>query len=55
MLSNEELLNIKGGASTFSAALFTAITNVFIKLYKLGQTVGSALRRSSEKNYCKIS
>lgn len=52
MLSKEELLEIKGGS--VSAALISAITNIFVKLFDFGKSVGSALRRTSSKNYCRI-
>ena len=53
MLSKEELFVIKGGS--FSAALLNSISRLVDTLLRLGQTVGSAIRRSYEKKYCKIS
>lgn len=52
MLSNEELINVKGGA--FSSTLLNSVSRLIDTLLKLGQTVGSAIRRSLSKNYCKI-
>lgn len=52
MLSDEELFIVKGGS--FSAALLNSVSRLIDTLLKLGQTVGSALRRSYEKKYCKI-
>ena len=52
MLSKEELYSIKGGS--VSAALLNAISRIISTLYNLGQSVGSALRRARDKNYCKI-
>lgn len=49
MLNNEELMQVKGGAN---ASLVTAIVSIFTKLYSLGQAMGSAIRRSYDKNYC---
>lgn len=53
MLSKEELILIKGGA--FSSTLLNSVSRLIDTLLKLGQTVGTAIRRSFSKNYCKIS
>lgn len=53
MLSNEELILIHGGgiSSTFLNSLSRLIENI----YKLGQAVGSSIRRITTKNICSIS
>jgi len=53
MLSNDELINIKGGA--FSSTLLNSVSRLIETLLKLGQTVGTAIRRSVSKKYCKLS
>jgi len=50
---NEDLIEIKGGA--FSTTLLNSVSRLIDTLLKLGQTVGSAIRRSASKNVCKIS
>ena len=52
MLSNEELMQINGGAIT--AALVTSVVNALTKLYSVGQSFGSTLRRLVTKNYCSL-
>ncbi|MBR3898365.1 MAG: hypothetical protein IKJ43_03695 [Bacilli bacterium] len=51
-LSNEELINISGGAvtSTFINAAVKGIT----LLIELGKSLGSTIRRISEKKSCSI-
>ena len=46
------MLNLWGGA--FSAALLTGVISAFKNLYDLGRSIGSALRRVIDKNYCQI-
>jgi len=53
VLSNEELINIKGGS--FSSTLLNSVSRLIDTVLKLGQTVGSAIRRSLSKSYCKLS
>ena len=52
MLSNEELLIVRGGA--FSSTLLNSVSRLINTLLKFGQTVGTVIRRSVTKNYCKI-
>ena len=53
MLTNEELINIKGGGIT--ATLLNSISRLVETLLNLGQIVGSSLRRAISKKVCKIS
>ena len=53
VLTNEELLNISGGGIT--ATFLNSVSRVMETLYKLGQSVGSSIRRVTAKNYCKLS
>ena len=53
MLTNEELIMIKGGGIT--ATLLNSLSRFMNTLYDLGQTVGSTLRRLVSKNICKLS
>lgn len=53
MLTNEELIKVKGGS--ISATMLNAISRLIESLLNLGQLVGSSIRRSVSKNYCKLS
>ena len=53
MLRNDELLQISGGAD-LTAAFVTAVVGAITKIYNLGQTMGSALRRIKSKSSCII-
>ena len=53
MLTNEELINIKGGGIT--ATLINSLSRLIDTLLNLGQVVGSSIRRSISKKTCKIS
>lgn len=54
-ISNEELSNLKGGASsTITSAMVNAFTNVIRVLYDAGHSVGSAIRRIAEGNLCPL-
>jgi hypothetical protein len=51
VLSKESLHQISGGG-TFSAAALNAIARYITMGVKVGQYIGSALRRILFKNYC---
>ena len=51
-VEKEELKKIKGGASGISSAVLNALMRTVSVMFSLGQAVGSAIRRVSEKNYC---
>lgn len=53
MLTNEELIVIRGGgiASTFLNSFSRLMENIF----RLGQSVGSSIRRVVSKKVCKVS
>ena len=53
MLTNEELIKVRGGGIT--ATMLNAISRLVESLLNLGQLVGSAIRRTGSKNYCKLS
>ena len=54
MLSNEELLNIKGGALSITGALINNVVQFYNKIFEFGQSLGSTIRRLSENKLCKI-
>lgn len=51
-LLNNEMKQIKGGASGMSSAVLNALMRTVSVMFSLGQAVGSAIRRVSGKNYC---
>ena len=51
-LDNNKLKEIKGGASGVSSAVLNALMRTVSVMFTLGQAVGSAIRRVSQKNYC---
>lgn len=51
MLDNDMLFCIKGGA--FSLNNLNPLSRYIEAILKLGQLIGSALRRSFSNNYCK--
>ena len=53
-LTNKELFAIKGGAFTFSATYFNAISRFMTTIIKLGQLAGSSLRRAITRSYCQF-
>ncbi len=52
MLNNEELLMIKGGSIT--GALIDSVTKMMEKIYDLGRSLGSSIRRLVSGKTCKI-
>lgn len=55
MLDNNELLNINGGASIFTATFFNSIARMVNSIADLGRSLGSALRRYFGNKMCSIS
>ena len=53
MLTNEEMLNVRGGGVT--ATLLNSISRLVETVLNLGQIVGSSIRRSVSKKICKLS
>ena len=51
ILKNEEMNKIKGGAGLTSAMLNALMRTVSV-MFSLGQAVGAAVRRATQKNYC---
>lgn len=51
-LFNNEMEQIKGGASGMSSAVLNALMRTVSVMFSLGQAVGSAIRRVTGKNYC---
>ncbi len=49
-LTKQQLLETQGGAIT--ASLFNAIVQGFKFIFELGQTVGSAISRTINRNFC---
>ena len=50
MLSDEELLCVKGGAA--SGAIIEAITKLMDAIFNYGRSLGSSIKRIITKNYC---
>lgn len=51
-LTNRELMEISGGG--FSAALLQGLTKLVTTVYDIGRAFGSAIRRITSGNVCKI-
>ena len=52
-IEKKELLNIKGGASTFiSGTILNGIIRGAQLVYQVGQALGTAVNRLFKKNYC---
>ncbi len=52
MLSSEELILIRGGGIT--STFLNSLSRLMENIYKLGQSVGSSIRRITSRNYCKL-
>lgn len=50
-LKKEEMTKVKGGATSITSML-NALMKTVATMFSLGQAVGSAIRRSSTRNYC---
>ncbi len=51
-LTNDELMNISGGG--ISAALISATARIVGTIYDIGRAFGSAIRRISSGNVCRL-
>ena len=51
-LTNKELMEVNGGG--ISAALISATARLISTVYDVGRALGSAIRRLSSGNVCKI-
>ncbi len=49
MLRDEELLEIKGGVS---GAVITAVLSAIDKVFEMGRTLGTLIRRVVKQKYC---
>ena len=52
ILSNIELYEIKGGSFSLSVSALNAVARLMSTLLKIGQVVGSNIRRGITKSYC---
>ena len=52
-LEKKEMLNVEGGAS-FSASMMNAIYKTIEVIYSIGESLGSYIRRVTEKKMCDI-
>ncbi len=52
MLSNKELYLVKGGSISITASLISNVLAVANRIYELGRTVGTIVRRIYDKNIC---
>lgn len=50
LLSNNELMMVTGGGLT--TTMINALTKAMTTILKLGQTIGSVIRRAVTKSYC---
>ncbi len=48
-INNEDMKKIKGG---FSSSMLNAIMRTASFMYNIGQAIGSAIRRTTSRNYC---
>lgn len=51
-LNKEEMKQVQGGVSYTSA--INAVIKAITTLFSVGQAVGSAIRRATSSNYCKV-
>ena len=52
MLTSEELIYVRGGG--ISSTFLNSVSRLFEDIYKLGQSIGSSIRRIASKKTCKI-
>ena len=52
MLSKDELINIKGGASGVSGTLINSIVKLVSTMFDIGKTIGSAIRYKKSGYTC---
>lgn len=52
MLSNEELMEVKGGG--LSGAIIEAMVTMMNAIFDLGRSLGSSIKRVVSKKYCKM-
>ena len=50
VLKNNELIKVQGGALTSS--ILNALTKAMTTILKIGQTIGSVIRRSITRTFC---
>ena len=53
-LNSELLMKISGGTTTISGPIINAIVNVINVIKEAGYSIGSGLRRISEKELCPL-
>ncbi len=51
-LTNKELYAVIGGAVTINATFINAISRIFTTVLKVGQTIGTVIRRALVRDYC---
>jgi len=52
-LTNEQLLDTKGGAISISASLINAVTRAVSVILDIGRAIGSSIYRSKNPNTCR--
>ena len=52
-IDKKEMMDVEGGAS-FSASMMTAIYKTIEVIYSVGESLGSFIRRVTEKKMCDI-
>ena len=52
-IDKKEMMNVEGGAS-FSASMLNAIYRTIEVIYSIGESLGSFIRRVTEKKMCDI-
>lgn len=53
IMTNNEMYNVTGGAA-ITSSMINAITKAVGTIYKIGQSVGSSLRRVIGGNFCSL-
>ena len=51
VLKKEEMQKVKGGAGV-TAAMLNAVIRTISTMFTMGQAIGSAIKRATNKNYC---
>lgn len=53
-LSNEELMQIQGGANWISGTFLSAINKAANTVFEMGKSLGTAIRRVYSGNVCEL-
>ena len=53
-VSNDKLMDIRGGSITYTATLINALCRVVDIIFEVGKNIGSSIRRSNEDTICPL-